>query len=175
MTESIVLGGGCFWCLEASFKLIKGVTEVVSGYAGGSEKDATYYSVSSGQTGHAEVVKVTFDTASISLEDILAIFWAVHDPTTFNSQGNDIGPQYRSAIFYSNDQQKVTAEISKNKVAKLWPDPLVTEISPLGIFYPAEDYHQNYFQNNPEQAYCQVVINPKLQKLRQKFAARIKA
>lgn len=171
--ESIVLGGGCFWCLEAGFRLINGITDAVSGYAGGTSKDAEYYAVGGGKTGHAEVVKVTFDTSIINLEEVLELFWAMHDPTTLNRQGNDSGPQYRSVIFYANDNQKQVAETSIENVGKLWDDPVVTQLAPLDEFFPAEDYHQNYFANNPDQAYCQVVINPKLQKLKQKFADRI--
>ena len=172
--ESIVLGGGCFWCLESSFKLINGVESVVSGYAGGTEEDANYHRVGTGRTGHAEVVNVTFDPTIISFTEILDIFWAIHDPTTLNQQGNDIGPQYRSAIFYNSNNQKQLAEASILNIQKLWNDPIVTEIVELETFYPAEDYHQNYFEKNPENAYCQVIINPKLLKLRQKFAERIK-
>lgn len=173
--DKIVLGGGCFWCLEASFKLIQGVAEVVSGYAGGTEADANYHKVGSGATAHAEVVEVTFDTSIISLPKILDIFWALHDPTTLNRQGNDVGPQYRSVIFYNNEEQKTAAEASVNGVQKLWDQPVVTQIVALDKFYQAEDYHQNYFANNPSNGYCQVVINPKLAKLKQKFAERIKA
>lgn len=171
--EAIVLGGGCFWCLDASFKLIQGITGVVSGYAGGSEADADYYKVGTGATGHAEVVEVTFDTAIISLTEVLDIFWAIHDPTTKDRQGNDVGPQYRSVIFYANNDQKAVAAASIVAVQKLWDDPVVTELLPLEKFYPAEQYHQDYFANNPEQGYCQIIINPKLQKLRQKFADKI--
>ncbi len=173
--EKIVLAGGCFWCIEASFNLINGVVSAVSGYSGGSEKDAEYYAVASGSTEHAESVEVTYDPNIISLNDILDIFWAIHDPTTLNRQGNDVGPQYRSAIFYADETQRLAAEASKLKVQELWPNPVVTEIVPLEHFYRAEEYHQNYFANNPEQAYCQIVINPKLIKLKEKFAARIKA
>lgn len=172
--ETIVLGGGCFWCLDAGFKLIQGVTDVVAGYAGGTAEDADYYKVCTGATNHAEVVSVTFDTSQISLADILDIFWAVHDPTTLDRQGNDVGTQYRSVIFYGSDEQKAVAEESIKSVQELWDDPVVTELKPLEKFFPAEDYHQDYFNNNPQQAYCQVVINPKLLKLKQKFTERIK-
>lgn len=172
--EKIVLGGGCFWCLEAGFLMIDGVTDVVSGYAGGSPEDADYKSVSSGTTDHAEVVSVTFNTSIIELNDILDIFWAIHDPTTPNRQGNDVGPQYRSVIFYESEAQKTLAEQSIKQIQQLWEDPIVTQLTPLEKFYPAEDYHQRYFENNPSAAYCQVIINPKLLKLKQKFAARIK-
>ncbi len=172
--NTIVLGGGCFWCIEAGFNLIDGVTEVISGYAGGSSEEANYHRVGSGATGHAEVVSVSFDPTVISLDDILDIFWALHNPTTLNQQGNDIGPQYRSIIFYADEAQKQAAEASITRVQELWDDPVVTELSPLETFYPAEDYHQRYFENNPANSYCQVIINPKLLKLKQKFAARIK-
>ena len=172
--EKIVLAGGCFWCIEASFNLITGVKSAISGYAGGNEQDANYNDVGSGNTGHAEVVEVTFDTSVISLIDILDIFWSIHNPTTVNRQGNDVGTQYRSVIFYTNDQQKQIAEASIAEVQKLWDEPIVTTLDKLGTFYEAEDYHQNYFANNPGNGYCQVIINPKLQKLRQKFAERIK-
>lgn len=171
--ESIVLGGGCFWCLEASYQLINGVTKVVSGYAGGSEKDAEYYTVSGGQTNHVEVVQVTFNTNVIELPDVLDIFWAIHDPTSIDRQGNDAGPQYRSAIFYQDEDQHEIVDKSIDSAQKLWDKSIVTVVSKLEKFYPAEDNHQNYFKNNPEQAYCQVIINPKLAKLRQKFADRI--
>jgi len=172
--ETIVLGGGCFWCLEAAYKLIDGVEKVVSGYAGGSADDAIYQVVSEGTTGHAEVVELTFNPKAISLKEILDIFWAIHDPTTLNRQGNDVGTQYRSVIFYGSDEQKRIAETSLREIQKAWDDPVVTELQPLEKFYPGEEYHQNYFENNPDQAYCQVVINPKLAKLREKFAARLK-
>ncbi len=172
--ESIVLGGGCFWCIEAGYKLINGVDTAISGYAGGTAAEADYNRVGSGQTGHVEVVQVTFDLTVISLSDILDIFWALHNPTTPNQQGNDVGPQYRSAIFYNNDTQKEMAEHSISAVQQLWEEPVVTQLIPLETFYPAEDYHQDYFENNPGNGYCQVIINPKLDKLRQKFAERIK-
>lgn len=172
--ETITLAGGCFWCLEAAYQEINGVTKVVSGYTGGQVASPTYEAVCTGSTGHAEAVQVTFDTTVISLEDIFDIFWTVHNPTTLNRQGNDTGTQYRSAIFYVGNEQKQAAETSKTKVAKLWDDPIVTEIVELGDFYPAEAYHQNYFRNHPEAAYCQFIINPKLEKLRNKFAAKLK-
>lgn len=173
-TEAIVLGGGCFWCLEAAFQMIEGVESVASGYAGGDQPDPSYERVSSGTTGHAEVVQVTFDPKIITLEDILDVFWAIHNPTTKDRQGNDIGTQYRSIILYADDEQKALAEEKKVEISKLWPDPVLTEIVPLKNFYKAEDYHQNYYRNNPDQGYCQVVINPKLAKLREKFATRLK-
>lgn len=173
-TSKAVLGGGCFWCLEAVYQEVAGIESVMSGYAGGQMPDPTYEQVSSGATGHAEVVKLAFDPAIISYNDVLDIFWAIHDPTTPGRQGNDVGSQYRSIILYADDEQKQTAEQSKAAVAKLWPNPVVTEIKPLEAFYEAEDYHQNYFRNHPEQAYCQLIINPKLQKLREKFHDRLK-
>lgn len=173
--ESIVLGGGCFWCLDAGFRLVSGVTNVVSGYAGGTLTDPSYYDVVSGKTGHAEVVKVEFDTAVISLVDILDIFWAMHDPTTPDRQGHDVGPQYRSIILYSNERQRKIIEASVTEVAKLWDNPVVTEVSVLDIFTPAEMEHQDFFNKHPDMAYCQVIINPKISKLRSKFSAQLKS
>lgn len=172
--QTAVLGGGCFWCLEATYQLIKGVEKVVPGYAGGATKNPTYFEVQSQTTGHAEVIKVTFDPEIITYKDILDIFWAIHDPTTLNQQGNDVGPEYRSIILYEGEDQKKEAEQSKAAVQKLWDKPVVTEIVPLKEFYEAEPEHHNYYQSHPEQAYCQIVINPKLEKLRTKFAARLK-
>ena len=172
--ESIVLAGGCFWCLDAVYRMVNGVTETTCGYAGGSAEDADYYKVGSGATNHAEVVQVTFKPKVISLKEILDIFWVVHNPTTLNRQGNDTGPQYRSAIFYNNAEQEQIATNSIAAVQKLWDDPIVTELSKLDAFYPAEDYHQDYFNKNPSAGYCQIIINPKLQKLRQKFATKLK-
>ena len=173
--DNIVLGGGCFWCLEAAYQLIDGVVSVTSGYAGGKEPDPTYYDVAYGRTHHAEVVKIEFDANTISLEDILEIFWTIHDPTTPDRQGNDVGPQYRSIILYWDDRQKAIIKTSKQIAAKYWDNSIVTEVALLEKFYPAEPEHQNYFKNHPEQAYCQVIINPKLQKLKEKFASRIKS
>ena len=173
--ETIVLGGGCFWCTEAAYQLIEGVEKIVSGYAGGHVDNPTYEQVSMGDTGHAEVSQVTFDAKIIPLADILDIFFAVHDPTTPGRQGNDVGPQYRSIILYSDDDQKRAAEVAIDKVKKLWPNPVITELKPLDHFYEAEAEHQNYFRNHPEAAYCQVVINPKLTKLRDKFNQRLKS
>jgi peptide-methionine (S)-S-oxide reductase len=164
-----ILGGGCFWCLEAAYQMIRGVKQVRPGYAGGTTKDPSYEAVCGGKTGHAEVVMIEFDEDQIRYEDILDVFWAIHDPTTLNQQGADVGTQYRSIIFYTDDRQKATAEASRDAAQKLWDKPIVTEIQPLEAFYPAEDYHRNYFAQHPEQAYCQIVINPKLAKLRQKF------
>lgn len=173
-TERAVLGGGCFWCLEAAYQEIAGIKGSLSGYAGGQIAHPTYEQVSSGTTGHAEVVQLTYEPATITYEDILEIFWAIHDPTTSNRQGNDVGSQYRSIILYANERQKQLAEYSKSHIQKLWPQPVVTEVKPLKHFYRAEDYHQNYFRQHPQQAYCQIVINPKLHKLRQKFHDRLK-
>lgn len=173
-TETATLGGGCFWCLDAVYREIDGVVEVVSGYAGGKRPDPTYELVSTGNTGHAEVVRVTFDPDVISYRDILDIFWSIHDPTTLNRQGADVGTQYRSIILYNDDTQKAEAEASRDAAQSLWSNPIVTEILALDAFYRAEDYHQDYFAKHPENAYCAIVINPKLEKLRKKHADRLK-
>lgn len=173
-TDIATLGGGCFWCLEAVYQRVKGIEKVESGYAGGRMPHPNYEDVSGGKTGHAEVVQLTFDPEVITYEQILEVFWTIHDPTTPNRQGNDIGTQYRSIILYHNNAQKASAEASKDAAQKAWGAAIVTEITPFDRFYAAEDYHQNYFANHPEQAYCQVVINPKLHKLQQKFAALLK-
>jgi peptide-methionine (S)-S-oxide reductase len=173
--ELATIGGGCFWCIEALFNELKGVEVAISGYAGGHVDDPTYEQVCTEDTGHAEAVQITFNPEVLSYKDILEIFYAIHDPTTPNQQGNDVGPQYRSVIFYHDESQKEVAdEVTKDFAAKHWTDSIVTEIAPLEKFWPAEDYHQNYFANNPEKAYCQVVINPKLAKFRQTFAQRLK-
>lgn len=174
MIESIVLGGGCFWCLEASYNLIKGVSSVVSGYAGGETKDPTYYDVAMDMTGHAEVVRIEFDSSIVSLRDIINIFWAIHDPTTLNRQGNDVGSEYRSIILYVNNEQKRVIEASLEHARSVWQDPIVTEVKLLDVFYEAEPEHQNFFDQHPEMAYCQVIINPKLQKLREKFTSKLR-
>lgn len=166
---SIVLGGGCFWCLQAYFKLIRGILSVTSGYAGGNISSPSYNQVSRGETGHAEVVKIEFDPAIITLEDILKIFWTMHDPTTLNRQGADVGTQYRSIVLTANETQFETAKKVKEDMQRLWDDPIITEIKPLKEFFPAEDYHQDYYAKNPSSAYCQIVINPKLNKLKEKF------
>lgn len=169
--ESIVLGGGCFWCLEAVFQRVRGVEQVITGYSGGTTPNPSYEEVCDGNTGHAEVVKIVFDPAAISLETILQIFWTIHNPTTLNQQGADVGTQYRSAIYYKSEAQKKLVEKSLHEDAQPnWQNKIVTEIKKLDTFYPAEDYHQNYFNNHPEAAYCQIVINPKIAKLKQKFA-----
>jgi peptide-methionine (S)-S-oxide reductase len=174
--ETTTLGGGCFWCLEAVYDELKGVTDVVSGYAGGQVEDPTYREVCTGMTGHAEVVQVTFDTDVISLKDILNVFFTIHDPTTLNRQGADHGTQYRSAIFYHSPEQKAIAEqtIAEVTAAGIWNNRIVTEVSPIDIFYVAEDYHQNYFVNNPNQGYCQVIIAPKVAKFRKQYLEQLK-
>jgi peptide-methionine (S)-S-oxide reductase len=172
-TETATLAGGCFWCLEAAYSQLKGVLQVVSGYTGGKRPDPTYEQVVTGVTGHAEAVQITYDLGIITFHDLLEVFWILHDPTSLNRQGYDVGTQYRSAIFYANETQHKTALASIEAVAKLWTRPIVTEVVPLDVFYPAEAYHQHYFAKNPHQAYCQVVINPKLTKLRQQFSERL--
>jgi peptide-methionine (S)-S-oxide reductase len=155
--------------------MVDGIESSITGFAGGAEHDADYYRVASGGTGHAEAVQLVFDTAKLSLADVFDIFWVIHDPTTLNRQGHDVGPQYRSAIFYASPQQKTAAEAAIASAQTLWSDPIVTEVAPLDRFYPAEEIHQDYFAKNPEAGYCQVVINPKLQKLRESFASRLRA
>jgi peptide-methionine (S)-S-oxide reductase len=173
--EIATVGGGCFWCTEAVFKEIKGVYRVVSGYTGGKAPGRpTYREICSGLTGHAEVVQVTFDSSIISYEDILIIFMTTHDPTTLNRQGADAGTQYRSVIYYHNDEQQKKAQIVLNEMQVAYEKPIVTELSALGIFYDAEEYHQDYYKNNSEQGYCQVVINPKLAKLKKLHADKLK-
>ena len=173
--ERATLGGGCFWCLEAAFELVQGVSAVKSGYAGGATKSPTYEQVCGGRTGHAEVVQVTFDAAVISYGDLLEIFFAIHDPTTLNRQGADVGTQYRSVIYTHSDEQMETARevIAALSEAGLWDDPIVTEVARLDEFYPAERYHDEYFRLNSGQPYCRIVIGPKLAKFRQSFAHRL--
>jgi peptide-methionine (S)-S-oxide reductase len=174
--EITTLAGGCFWCLEAVYDELRGVTDVVSGYMGGSASNPTYRQVCTGQTGHAEAVQLTFDPAVITFRDILEVFFTIHDPTTLNRQGADVGTQYRSAIFYHTPEQKVTAEqvIADLSAAELWGSLIVTEVAPASAFYPAEDYHQNYFANNPTQGYCLAVVAPKVAKFRKQHIARLK-
>lgn len=169
-------GAGCFWCTEALFEEVKGVLGVTTGYAGGKTKDPTYNEVCSGNTGHAEVVKIVFDPDQVSFSELLEIFWKTHDPTTLNRQGSDVGTQYRSVIFYTSEDQKSTAEYIKNELNRsgAFDKPIVTEISPLEKFYKAEDYHQNYFKKNPYQGYCQFVIGPKMEKFRKVFQNKLK-
>lgn len=175
-TETATLAGGCFWCLEAVYDQLKGVQDVISGYAGGSRPNPTYEQVCSGTTGHAEVVQVQFDPELLSFRDLLGIFFAIHDPTTLNRQGGDIGTQYRSAIFYHSPEQKAVAEevIRDLTAEKLWADPIVTEVTPLSVFYPAEAYHQEYYERNPNQGYCQAVVGPKVAKFRSKYFEKLK-
>lgn len=171
------LGGGCFWCTEAIYLDVKGVVTVKSGYSGGKIKNPTYREVTSGLTGHAEVVQIEFDPSVISFGDILTIFFHVHDPTTLNRQGADVGTQYRSVIFYHDEMQKETAHkvIERITREKVWKDPIVTELAPFQAFYVAEDYHQDYYANNPNQPYCTFVINPKLEKFRKNFGGFLKS
>jgi len=164
-TDTIVLGGGCFWCVEAVYERIEGILDAVSGYAGGSVKNPTYEQVSTGRTGHAEVVQLTYDPSKITLEKILEIFWKAHDPTTPNRQGADVGTQYRSIILYKNETERRVAEESKRKAQSSFRSPIVTEILPLTEFYRAEEYHQDYYRKNPYAGYCTFVIRPKLEKL----------
>ena len=174
--EVATLAGGCFWCLEAVFDDLQGVLDVVSGYAGGHLPQPTYEEVCTGKTGHAEVVQVTFDPTLISFRELLEVFFTVHDPTTLNRQGADVGTQYRSAIFYHTPEQKITAEqvIVDLSAAGLWSQPVVTELIQINAFYPAEDYHQEYFRRNPYQGYCRAVVAPKVAKFRQKYLNRLK-
>ncbi len=169
--ESVVLGGGCFWCTEAAYELLPGVKNVVSGYAGGKEPDPTYEQVCAHLTGHAEVIKIDFDPAEVSLEAVLDYFWHVHNPTQVGGQGNDIGPQYRSIILYANEAQKVAAENSRAKAAEEFRDPITTEIVPLTKFWKAEAYHQDYYRKNPKAGYCSFVIAPKIKKLEKQLKA----
>lgn len=175
MTEA-TLGAGCFWCIEACYKTLNGVISVEPGYAGGVVENPTYKQVCEGTTGHAEVARVHFDEHIISFEEILEVFWFVHDPTQLNRQGNDVGTQYRSVIFYHNEQQKEIAEQYKEKLndAGVWDKPIVTEITALRNYYPAEDYHKDYFELNPGNAYCQAVVRPKYEKFKQVFASKLK-
>ena len=174
--EVATLAGGCFWCIEGVFREVNGVDNVISGYTGGTTVNPTYDEVYTGKTGHAESVQVSFNPSKISYREILEIFFSVHDPTTLNRQGADIGTQYRSAIFYSDDRQKAIAEqfIQELNKTKFWSDPIVTEVAPLRAFYVAEDYHQEYFSRHSEQAYCQMVITPKISKLRNQWTKYLK-
>jgi peptide-methionine (S)-S-oxide reductase len=169
--EVATLGGGCFWCTEAVFQMLPGVKSVTSGYAGGTKANPTYKEVCTGNTGHAEVIQIAFDPQVLSCEKLLATFWEAHDPTTLNRQGADAGTQYRSIILYSSQAQKAAAEKSKAEAQKHFRQPIVTEIVPLTKFYPAEDYHQDYYRDNPNQPYCRMVIRPKVEKFEQKLKA----
>ena len=165
------LGGGCFWCIEAVFLETKGIEKIISGYAGGSTDNPTYKEICTGTSGHAEVVQLEFDEGLIDFKTILEVFFTVHNPTTLNRQGNDVGTQYRSVIFYHDDEQKkIAEEVMKEVATQIWDKPIVTELSPLPKFYAAEDYHQNYYELNPSNPYCSFVITPKIQKFRQKFS-----
>ena len=174
--EQATLAGGCFWCLEAAFLELRGVEHVISGYAGGHVDNPTYQQVCSGLTGHAEVVQIAFDPRVITYKDLLEVFFTIHDPTTLNRQGYDVGTQYRSAIYFHSEEQETIAEatIAEITAAGIWDDPIVTEVTPLPHFYPAEDYHHRYFENNPNQPYCRAVVEPKVAKVRQKYFQRLK-
>lgn len=174
--EIATLGAGCFWCVEAVYQRLEGVEKVESGYSGGSVVNPTYEQVCTGRTGHAEVIQVTFDPKKLSFKELLEVFFKTHDPTTLNRQGADAGTQYRSAIFYHSPEQKTAAELVKKEIeaAKVWDDPIVTEISPFSRFYKAEEYHQNYYNQNSSQPYCMMVINPKLSKFRKEFSNKLK-
>lgn len=176
-TQTITLGGGCFWCVEAVMKPLRGVERVVSGYANGRVKNPTYREVCSGRTGHNEVVQVTFDPDVVSLRDLLGVFFATHDPTTLNRQGADVGTQYRSGVYYTDDGQRETAEavVAELEAEGVYDNPVVTEVVPLESFYPAEDYHQDYFARNPAQPYCAAVIAPKVAKLRKHYLDKLTA
>lgn len=175
-SEIATLGGGCFWCLEAVYQQMQGVLSIVSGYTGGHVADPTYEQVCTGTTGHVEVVEVTFDPEIAPYREILNVFFAMHDPTSLDRQGNDAGPQYRSVVFYHGDAQRGAAEetIRELNDEGIWDAPIVTEVRPAGTFYPAEDYHQNYFRDHPAQPYCAFVVAPKVRKFREKFAARLR-
>jgi peptide-methionine (S)-S-oxide reductase len=174
--KEAIFGAGCFWCTEAFYTSLDGVVSVTPGYAGGTTKNPTYEEVCTGSTGHAEVAKIVYDSTKISFEELLEVFWFVHDPTSLNRQGNDVGTQYRSVIFYMDDNQRELAEIYKRKLNEsgAYERPVVTEIKPLTVFYPAEDYHNNYFANNPNQPYCSAVIRPKVEKFRKAFHDKLK-
>lgn len=190
-TETAIVGGGCFWCTEGAYKIVPGILKVVSGYAGGAKDNPTYEEICTGTTGHAEVVKVTFDSAKLTYKDVIDLFFDLHDPTTVTKedaivhgkfmpkgtpyQGHDYGTQYRSIILFETEEQKKLAEQSKVEAAKKFTDPIVTEIVPLKKFYPAEDYHQDYFANNPNQPYCSAVVGPKIKKFKEKLATRVAA
>ncbi len=174
-TEVATLGGGCFWCLEAVYDQVRGVVDVVSGYAGGDVPNPSYELVCTGSTGHAEVVQVTFDPSVISYREILEIFFSIHDPTTPNRQGADVGTQYRSVIFYHNEAQRRAAQMKIDDLADTYTDPIVTSVAPLEAFYPAEDYHQDYFKKHPSRAYCRAVVAPKVAKFQRHFTAMVKS
>ena len=176
LSETATFGNGCFWCTEAVFQRLDGVESVVSGYTGGTVKNPTYKEVCSGLTGHAEAVQVTFDPRVVTYKDLLAVFWRTHDPTTINRQGNDVGTQYRSAIFFHNDEQRAIAEDLKARLTeeRVYDNPIVTEIVPIQAFYPAEDYHQNYFNDNGNVPYCAIIVQPKVEKFKKVFSDKLK-
>lgn len=173
--RTATFGGGCFWCLEAIFKDLQGVVAVVPGYSGGHVENPTYKQVCTDETGHAEVLQITYDPDVIGYRELLEVFFSIHDPTTLNRQGGDIGSQYRSVIFYATEEEKETAKDVMTRMADLWDDPIITELTELSIFYPAEDYHHDYFALNPQQGYCQMVIAPKVVKFRKEFQERLKS
>lgn len=175
ITETATLGAGCFWCVEAVFQELQGVLKVESGYSGGPSANPSYREVCSGLSGHAEVVQLAFDPSVVTYEDLLRIFFTVHDPTTLNRQGNDVGTQYRSVIYYHSEAQRAAAIAVMKEAAAWWENPIVTELSPFVAFYKAEAYHQNYYRENPYQGYCSVIIAPKLRKFRERFKDRIKS
>jgi peptide-methionine (S)-S-oxide reductase len=176
MIKEATLGAGCFWCIEACYKDLKGIVSVTSGYAGGHVDNPTYKQICNGDTGHAEVARVVYDESIISFDELLEVFWFVHDPTQLNRQGNDIGTQYRSVVFYHDADQKEKALTYKAKLTEehVWENPIVTEISPISNYFPAEDYHQNYLELNPGNAYCQAVVRPKYEKFKKVFAEKLK-
>jgi peptide-methionine (S)-S-oxide reductase len=176
-TELATFGAGCFWCVEAVFQQLDGVVSVESGYSGGSVTDPTYEQVSTGATGHAEVCQIRYDPSKISYWELLEVFWKIHDPTTLNRQAGDVGTQYRSVVFYHDDEQRTLAEKSKRELdaSGAWANPIVTEIVPFTAFYKAEDYHQNYYRNHPQQAYCTAVVRPKLEKFREVFKGKLRS
>lgn len=173
--EKATFGSGCFWCTEAMFQRLKGVSNVKSGYTGGKTKNPTYKEVCSGESGHAEVIQFDFDPSLITYRELLEVFWKTHDPTTLNRQGNDVGSQYRSVVFYHSEEQKLLAEEYREKLDKsdIWPDPIVTEISPLGTFYPAEENHDDYYNQNSSQPYCAFVVAPKVEKFKKIFSDKL--
>lgn len=176
MIQEATLGAGCFWCIEACYKEMNGVIDVQSGYTGGHTTNPTYKEICTGTTGHAEVARVVFDSSIITFDELLEVFWFVHDPTQLNRQGNDVGTQYRSSVFYHTEEQKQIAEKYKNKLIEeqVWDLPIVTEITALSTFYPAEDYHKDYFELNPSNAYCQAIVRPKVDKFKKVFANKLK-
>jgi len=176
MKEQATFGLGCFWCSEAVFQRLRGVISAESGYSGGSVENPSYEAVCTGSTGHAEVIRIEYDSDQVSYDELLEVFWKMHDPTTLNKQGNDVGTQYRSAIFYHDDKQKTLAETYRQKLVdeKIWSDPIVTEISPLENFYPAGNYHEDYFNQNGTQPYCSFVVAPKVKKFKEVFASKLK-